>query len=223
IVLAPTLSLVDQLGRSLGEIIPNAEIVAVHDTRQVVLQRASGQEQIFVMTPEACLAASGGDPDFFGTIGLIVFDEVHLMHAGDAAPSRRGIDASLCLLSLVEQHPDADVLLSSAMLANAGELAAWLHELTGRKTLALDHAWKPTRQARGALVYPRDEIDALRDKLKQGFATHSSKGVPVQLKREMVATPHAFFSLNATWQSKDTRDYRFARIIENEVQLGTSG
>ena len=51
---------------------------------------------ISVLTPERCLAMLGYSPDVFTDVGLIVFDECHLLHPRDLDTSRRSIDAMLC-------------------------------------------------------------------------------------------------------------------------------
>jgi superfamily II helicase len=75
-------------------------------------------------------------PEAFASLGLIVFDECHLIHARPDDRSRRGLDSMLCLLNLTQAAPDADMLLLSAMMKNTAELAGWLKTLTGRDCLS---------------------------------------------------------------------------------------
>jgi superfamily II helicase len=49
-------------------------------------------------------------PESFQNVGLVVFDECHLLHP-DEGGGRRGLDAMLCLLALLELAPASDVLL----------------------------------------------------------------------------------------------------------------
>ncbi|WP_197347371.1 hypothetical protein, partial [Ralstonia pseudosolanacearum] len=102
--------------------------------------------------------------------------------------SRRAVDAMLCILNLSTHAPEADYLLLSAMMSNTEEVAAWLAELTGRKCLPLNMAWKPTRQVRGCVVFPSDQIADLRIRLaakrQELLAAGKRKpGPPVALKR----------------------------------------
>jgi len=91
-------------------------------------------------------------PKAFADLGLIVFDECHLLHPRKEDRGRRGLDAMLAILNLTRIAPSADLLLLSAIMKNAGAVAGWLGSLTDRESLALDLAWKPTRQVRGCVV-----------------------------------------------------------------------
>ena len=110
--------------------------------------------EVIVTTPERCLMLLTTQPDAFADLGLIVFDECHLLHPRDAERSRRSVDAMLAILNLSIAAPEADLLLLSAMMKNADEIAQWVQDLTGRACLALSLAWKPTRQVRGSVVIP---------------------------------------------------------------------
>ena len=223
ICLAPTLSLIDQLARAFRLAAPEAKVTAQRDADEDLVPKADGTPEIFVMTPESCLSALGFDPSRFGDVGLVVFDEAHLMHSEGEVPSRRSVDASLCFLTLGARFPAADLMLVSAMFANAPELASWLASITGRRAIALNSPWKPTRQARGALVYRSDEIDRLNARLDDAFRAGNSQGAPVAIKREMTAHAFGFFSLRSTWESSQTRDYRLTPLLDSEVPLGVSG
>ncbi len=72
----------------------------------------------------------------------------------------------------------ADVLLVSAMIKNADELSGWLRELTKRECLSLALSWKPTRQARGCVVYPSTEISKLQQFVNSTMATMKRKECP---------------------------------------------
>ena len=94
------------------------------------------------------------------------------------------------------------------MMKNAEEIAEWVSELTGRECLALNLAWKPTRQVRGSVVYPANRITELNDKLKAARAAHPNhQNAPVAVKREMKAQPFGFFGLLQTWATQNRGDY----------------
>src|SRR5579859_2791980 len=80
--------------------------------------------------------------------------------------------AMLTLLNLTKIAPNADLLLLSAMMKNTDEIAGWIASLTGRSCLPLDLAWKPTRQVRGCVVYPADQVATLNAKLTEARRTH---------------------------------------------------
>src|SRR5258707_12588726 len=51
-------------------------------------------------TPKRCLSMLSFSPQLFADVGLLVFDECHLLHPRDLDTSRRSVDAMLCLLNL---------------------------------------------------------------------------------------------------------------------------
>jgi len=223
VCLVPTLSLLDQFALAIAETLPEIRVTAQRDLDEILRPNVAGDTEVFVMTPESCLAALGADGDRFGDVGLIVFDEAHLMHAEGESSSRRSLDATLCFLSLASRFDGADLMLVSAMIANAQFLADWLAEISGRPAVALDSSWKPTRQARGALLYRRDELQALRADVAQTFESTTNLTPPLALQRRMVANPHGFFGLQSTWESRNTRDYRLLRLLESPVELKVGG
>jgi hypothetical protein len=222
VFLAPTLALVDQTATVLARTFPQAQV-----------QRERSEEQLFspleveplpsisVFTPERCLAMLSFTPGLFEDVGLIVFDECHLLHPRDLDTSRRSIDAMLCLLNLNSAAPAADILLLSAMMKNATEIAGWIQELTDRTCLPLDVSWKPTRQVRGCVVYAVDRLSALRSMLAQARRTATTKGVPVAVKRQLTARPFGFFCLQQTWISTARNDYSLLPLLDEEVPLAT--
>jgi hypothetical protein len=222
IFLAPTIALVDQTATALGRTFPQAQV-----------QRERPEELIFspleveplpsvtVLTPERCLAMLSFTPDLFEDVGLIIFDECHLLHPRDLDTSRRSIDAMLCLLNLNSAAPMADILLLSAMMKNASDIAGWIHSLTGRSCIPLDLKWKPTRQVRGCVVYDVDRINNLRSLLTQAKKIATTKGVPAAVKRQLTAKPLGFFCLHQTWISKARNDYSLLPLLDEEIVLST--
>lgn len=162
-------------------------------------------------------------PEAFANLGLIVFDECHLLHARPDDRSRRGLDSMLCLLNLTSTAPAADLLLMSAMMKNAAEVSGWLGDLTGRECLTLDLAWKPTRQARGCVVYDMAHLDALRDKLRAARTEKpNQKSVPANVKRELTAQPLGLLGLRQTWSTRAREDYALRTLLDTLEPLGTS-
>jgi ATP-dependent RNA helicase DOB1 len=216
VVLAPTLALVDQTAFSLSKAFKDYGVLGDFD-EEISFTDAVDLPGIVVTTPERCLMLQSLQADAFADIGLIVFDECHLIHPRDADRSRRGVDAILCILNLTRTAPDADVLMISAMMQNAKEMAGWLQELTGRTALALDVAWKPTRQARGCVTYPASRIKALDQLLARAKRTATTKGAPKAVKDQLTAKPFAFFCLKQTWATIDRSDYALMPLLDEPV------
>ena len=223
VYLAPTHALVSQVKRSLQETFPG---VAVGDSLVAedfyVEVGEDALAEIAVMTPERCLALLSITPQMFGRVRLVIFDECHLLHPQASGRTRRSVDAMLAMLHLVRVTPKSDWLLLSAMMSNADELAGWLGELTGRPCLALKLDWKPTRQARGCLVFEQKELDRLY-KLVETEQAKATKANPSQeVKSLFRARPFGFFCLEQTWQSTKVRDYTLQALLEDSVAFSVS-
>jgi superfamily II DNA/RNA helicase len=222
VFLAPTLSLVDQTARVLDAAFPDAKV-----EREYAADDPFGFDEIrlppiSVMTPERCLALMGFEPKLFENVGLIVFDECHLLHAIDAERGKRAVDSMLCILNAIELAPNTDMLMLSAMMSNADEIAGWLKKVLNKPCLALSMNWKPTRQVRGCLVYSRSEITSLSELAatlrKKSTAQSASKKVLAQ----MMARPQGFFGLKQTWDTTHRVDYVLLPLLEHPVQLALS-
>lgn len=221
VVLAPTLALVDQTAFTLQNAFTDFSVFGDLD-EEITFSDAIVLPEIIVTTPERCLMLQSLQPEAFAGVGLVVFDECHLLHPLEADRSRRCIDAMLCLLNLTHSAPDADLLLISAMMQNAEEIAGWVGELTGRPCLPLDLAWKPTRQARGCVAYSADRVTELEALLASEHAKATTKGVPAKLKAQLTARPLAFFCLRQTWATRNRSDYALMTLLDEPTLFATS-
>jgi hypothetical protein len=152
------------------------------------------------MTPERCLALLSHAPDAIGEVGLIVFDECHLL--SPMGGGKRSLDAMLCLLHALKRAPEADLLLLSAMLTNAAEFAEWIQESTGRPCTAYQNPWKPSRQARGIVVYRRPDLNN------------------ISTSREMI--PYGLFGLHQHWNPQISADLSLVPLSNEVVTLNQS-
>jgi superfamily II DNA/RNA helicase len=197
VYLAPTHALVDQVETDLSAQIGGLEAVSV--VEDIALEELGDRLPPFsVMTPERCLALLGFSPQLFDKVGLLVFDEFHLIGADDptisSKISSRAIDAMLALLTFLRHRKEADLLLLSAMVANGAEIARWLRTVTGREVEAFDDPWKPTRQLRSCVIY--DNSDVL--KAEQIAAKAKTKAA----RNRVPAQPLGLFSLISGWHPK---------------------
>jgi superfamily II DNA/RNA helicase len=222
VFLVPTHALVGQTTRSLKSTFRDYDILGDVDDDITVADEVALPE-VIVTTPERCLMILAVQPEAFADLGLIVFDECHLLHPRDDDRSRRALDAMLVVLNLTSLAPNADLLLLSAMMKNTQEIAEWIGELTGRACLSLDLAWKPTRQVRGCVVYPADEVVALRAKLTEAREQRpGQRTAPAHIKRELLARPFGLFGLLQTWSTTERQDYALLPLLE-APQLLSSG
>ncbi len=222
IFLCPTHALVEQTASGLRSSFPTASVQGERQDDFGFTSESGEFEEIFVMTPEACLAQMSIKPSVFEYVGLLVFDECHLLHPSDKPNDRRAIDAMLCILILPQIAENLDFLLLSAMMKNTDDIAAWINDLTGRPCLALSLAWKPTRQLRGSVVYRQETIDDLKTVLREARQKGETKAPGVNDKRQLNALPLALFSLKQTWATKKRNDYTLVQLLDKTVQLSGS-
>lgn len=227
--LAPTHALVAQVKGNLRDLFGRQAIADALPADEFYAETDDGippTAVVTVMTPERCLASLGINAAPFAQVGLIVFDECHLIHPRSDGQNRRGLDAMMTILNLLATAPAADWLLISAMLANGEQIAAWLAQETGRPCLPFKLDWKPTRQARGCLVFEAGEIDGLNELLSAAVmkATRKANGQlptpPAAVNRQLTAAAYAFVCLQQTWQTKLLRDYTLVRLLREPLPLG---
>jgi hypothetical protein len=217
IFLVPTLALVDQLRDDLAESFPkslgNYEISADGDLVAFI----SGPElgAIEVMTPERLLAVLSFADAEVGELGLIVFDECHLL--SPAGGGARSVDAMLCLLHALRRAPQADYLLLSAMLQNAPDVAEWLEQLSGRRCVSFLDPWKPSRQARGVVIYAKNQLDWAHG-IVRAASFAERYGQPAS-KPPLDLAPFALFGLDNAWARNAPLDRRIIRLSDGTVPL----
>lgn len=225
IFLAPTHALVKQVSDDLKNTfrtytIKNAIIDGEYvETEDVVLA------DIAVMTPERCLAFLMYYPEAFDSVRLVIFDECHILHAGDWAHSYRASDSMMCLHRLFEHASQADYFLLSAMIENTEEIAGWVAERTGRQCVAVQDEWKPTRQVKGCVVFQKPDINKLNNILRSDRAEArraSRKNPSTVVKCQLNIKPWVFFGLNHTWNTSHVVDYLALPISSKEVKLSTN-
>jgi hypothetical protein len=121
---APTHALVEQLAVDLQEMFPKDTLSSVVSSDFDVLFQSGAQlQEIEVMTPERCLAMLSFAPEPFSEVGLLVFDECHLL-SPQSGKIRRAIDGMLCLLGFNNIAPDATAGSRSAPRSSWAENSA---------------------------------------------------------------------------------------------------
>ncbi len=225
VFLAPTHALVEQLTEDLQDIFPR-DLFGLQVSADVDIAMAGDHQlqDIEVMTPERCLAMLSFSAPAFQNVGLLVFDECHLL-SPQSGKIGRALDGMLCLLAFSTLVPDADMLFLSAMLKNSGQFADWIEDLTKKTCVPIDLLWKPSRQARGVVVYDKEEINAAIDSAKRTQRELNiakgkvAKSLRKPAKDELVATPLVVWGLQHNWLQADS-SCTFTRISEGKVKLG---
>jgi hypothetical protein len=181
-------------------------------------------QEIEVMTPERCLAMLSFAPAAFEDVGLLVFDECHLL-SPQSGKIRRALDGMLCLLAFNHLAPQADLLFLSAMLDNGAEFTEWITELTGRHSIFVDLLWKPSRQARGVIIYSEPQLESIRNAALQmqtvlnTKAGKSAKGLRTASKSLLVAEPRAIWGLQHNWLSESHAHCSITSLANEPVTL----
>lgn len=219
IVLVPTHALESQMKRELSAIFKenfSEQMFAGGEFSEYFEEE--NKQSIVVMTPERCLTVLGDASDKFNDVGLVVFDEFHLMGAQESGNDSRSLTAMFTMLEIFEKLPQVDFVLLSAMVKNSHDIADWLKSVTHRECLVFDDKWKPTRQLQGCLVYEQAEIKQLQNKART-YPQHKSKK---KLVASMLATPWCLFCLKTVWDSQKVRDYSKVKLLNHQISLGIS-
>lgn len=104
---------------------------------------------ITIATPEKAKAMLRAEPELFASVKLVVIDEGHLL-----GENERNVRNELFLehLRLLANHHGARILLLSAVLPNAEDLAAWVG---GDVAALIKSDWKPSAERFGTLRWKK--------------------------------------------------------------------
>ncbi|HEO9032046.1 TPA: DEAD/DEAH box helicase [Serratia marcescens] len=227
IFLAPTHALVEQLTVDLQDMFPQDILGStVSSDFDLLFQVGAVLPEIEVMTPERCLAMLSFSPESFDDVGLLVFDECHLL-SPQSGKIRRSLDSMLCLLAFNRIAPEADTLFLSAMVQNGEEFAKWINQLTGRGCISIDLLWKPSRQARGVVIYAENDVQLIRENAKNvqsrldKQAGTRAANLRVATSRELVINPYAIWGLQHNWLDLENNNAicTFTKLTQDKVLL----
>lgn len=228
VFLAPTHALVEQLTEDLQEMFPRELLGSiVSNDFDLLMLQGSQLKEIEVMTPEGFLAMLSFAPEAFGEVGLLVFDECHLL-SPQSGKIRRALDGMLSVLAFHRLVPDADTLFLSAMLKNGDEFAGWIGNLTARECVSVDLLWKPSRQARGVVIYDGKELAEITKRASDVQAQLDRKAkkkaatLRADAKKELAVLPRAIWGLKHNWLSEKATHCTFTLLSDEKVPLSAS-
>lgn len=222
VYLVPTHALETQVKQTLAKLTDRIEsVVSNRDGEFSMFDDEENESKIMVMTPEHCLTMVNVSPEKFVEVGLVVFDEFHLIH--NAHEDVRALNSMILLTTLYSLIPDTDYCFLSAMVKNGGEIANWVSSQTKRPCVLLDEPWKPTSQLQGCLVYDAKEVARLHEFVKQARKESKAKRAPTSLKKRLQIQPRCLFSLKSVWDTTMIADYYFHEILDYPVSLSASG
>lgn len=217
VYLVPTHALENQVNYNLQRLVDRVVPKIINVDGEFAMFNED-EQQIMVMTPEHCLTVIRTTPEKLNEVGLVVFDEFHLIH-GDATDTR-AVDSMILLTMLFDLLPSADYCLISAMVQNGQEIAEWIQSRTHRDCILLDNPWKPTSQLQGCLIYSRTAIEQLVDDIRQTkILKPGAKNPPVALQKRMVVQPQCLFSLKAIWDTMEVSNYYPTNILDHTIKL----
>lgn len=154
--LAPFRSLAFELERTFSKTLSPLGYAVSHlygGSRFSVVDRELVNEgRITIATPEKAKAMLRAAPELFDSMKLVVMDEGHLLGGNE-----RNVRNELFLehLRLLARHRGARILLLSAVLPNAGDLAAWVG---GEADALVRSNWKPSAERFGTLRWKNSGV-----------------------------------------------------------------
>lgn len=215
--LAPTNALVGQIRREIGKVFRGDDGVKVREflggseytelTGEAI--RDMADRSILVMTPEKCSLALRQAPEIFLDLSLCIVDEAHMIGAQDS----RAIIAELVVAEVLHRAPDVKILMLSALLANPGDVSAWLRGSTGRESLVVNPPWRPTRTLRAIAGFDAHQASALESEAKKAL----EKLPPRRVNYPFDVPISLLVGLQGAWQSLDLSDYR---LMHTNVRAG---
>lgn len=225
VFIAPTHALVEQLTVDLQEMFPEELLgTLVSSDFDRLFAVGTSLRKIEVMTPEHCLALLSYAPKAFIDVGLMVFDECHLL--SPVSGLRRALDGMFCVLAFNSIAPEADFLFLSAMIKNGAEFSDWIGSITERDCIFVDPLWKPSRQARGIVFYEEKTLQNIRlSAIKTQHKIDREKGNRAKTLRkaaseQLLAEPFAMFGLHHNWIHENTVDCSITKLSDTPIQLG---
>ncbi|NTX14567.1 DEAD/DEAH box helicase [Myxococcus sp. CA056] len=212
--LTPTNALAHQVRRDLKAALRPFAGVAVSaflggaEYTSLADEEISTNSFIAVMTPEKCALALRLHPEKFRHCALCVFDECHLLN-----DPHRGVIADILIAQLLATAPSMRLLLMSAMLSNADELAAWLSAARNAEeanALSSRIRWRPSRAARGFIFVEkkplRDALASRKDALTSPPSTSKAISFSDKIPLGWIA------SLSGPWTLDGVGDYRTSSL-----------
>jgi helicase len=100
----------------------------------------------------------------------VVFDEAHMV--GDP---QRGAAIEASMIRLTQRNPDCRLILLSATMDNAIELAKWVKSLNGKPTKCFTSDWRPNKV--GLLEFPAKGWESMIDTTIERAANRSGKTI----------------------------------------------
>ena len=119
------------------------------------------QDPLILMTTESLDSKTRGNPKWMQQIGAIAVDEAHLL----GSPSR-GDALEIGLMRFTAINRAARIILLSATIPNAKELAEWLTRMNGKPTAIVETDWRPVSQDHHLVKSGSKPWDTIRDTKK---------------------------------------------------------
>ena len=154
--LAPFRSLAFELERNFGKFVGTLGYSISHlyggSRFSGVDRQMVADANLLIATPEKARAMLRAAPELFDKVKLVVIDEGHLF-----GQNERNIRNELFLehLRVLSRKQSARILLLSAVLPNAKELACWIG---GSEAALAKSDWKPSEERFGLLLWTNDRV-----------------------------------------------------------------
>ena len=113
---------------------------------------------LILMTTESLDSKTRGAPQWLQKVGCLAIDEAHLI-----ASENRGDSMEVGLMRFAAINREAQIVLLSATIPNAKELAEWLTKLNGKSTQIVETDWRPVTQTHHLIVSGNKPWDVMDD------------------------------------------------------------
>jgi replicative superfamily II helicase len=196
--------------------------------------------KLIVVTPESLASRirhhSSDKSAFLKNVGLIVFDEIHLVGAGE-----RGANMEAAIMEFTQDFPEAQILALSATVPNRGEFGQWLSNLNNKDTHIIYSEYRSvpieekfiSYEAGGGALHDEERkiekvIQILNEKPGEQFMVCVWKkafGRKLEQRLKAQDVPCAFHNANLTRTTRKDIEHSFKqkglRVIINTQTLTT--
>jgi helicase len=114
--------------------------ILLHTGDLHTLPEEYSKNRVIIMTSESLDSRirQYGRDDWIAHVECVVFDEAHLL-----GQKRRGSSIEAGIMNITRLNPNARLILLSATMSNAKDIAKWIKSLNGKSTKYIWSDWRP--------------------------------------------------------------------------------
>lgn len=192
-----------------------------------VTQQELEEARIIVATIESMNVCCRRGDKWIEKVKLFTFDEAHLFNH-----EKRGAGSEALIMNVAYLSPKCRIVCLSGTLSNIKEIAKWIKNLTGHKTIFIDSKWRPTKLYKRIEIAEntKEQLQYLEKLIEQSYGEKilifvQSKKIGEYFTKELrsCGIRCAFYSSDLTFEKRQEIIERFRDKFDNlNVLLATN-